>query len=76
MSLRCNIDSKGKAIRLIYGIVMIVIAIVLGAVWARPSNGAVPWTVVAILFASGAFAVFEGWAGWCAIRAMGIKTRM
>ena len=24
----------------------------------------------------GGFAVFEGWAGWCAVRALGFKTKI
>jgi hypothetical protein len=28
------------------------------------------------LTAAGAFGVFEGWAGWCVVRAMGFKTRI
>jgi hypothetical protein len=74
MALQCNIDSKGKAVRLIYGIVMILVAIVLAAVWARSSGGVFSWIVVLIVFASGAFSIFEGWSGWCALRALGFKT--
>jgi hypothetical protein len=32
------------------------------------------WYAVAGSFFGGAFAVFEARAGWCVIRAMGIKT--
>jgi len=34
------------------------------------------WMVGVLLVAIGVFQVFEGWAGWCVLRAMGIKTRL
>ena len=74
MALQCNINSKGKAARLISGILMIFVALALVLVWAIPTGRVLPWAVVAIIFVSGAFAVFEGWAGWCVVRAMGFKT--
>jgi hypothetical protein len=74
MALQCNINSRGKIVRLIYGLIMIVAAIVLVVVWALPAGGVFPWAVVVIVVVGGAFAIFEGWTGWCAIRAMGFKT--
>ncbi len=76
MTLQCNIDGRGKRARLIYGIIAIVAAIILAVVWAIPAGGLLPWVVSLILLLGGAFAVFEGWAGWCAMRAMGFKTRI
>jgi hypothetical protein len=29
-----------------------------------------------MLLAVGAFCVFEAWTGWCALRAMGMKTKL
>ena len=72
--MQCNINAKGKVIRLIYGIVFVISAIVLALVWAIPSGELLPWALVIGLFGGGVFAIFEGWKGWCVIRAMGFKT--
>lgn len=74
MALACNIDAKGKAVRLRYGITLALVGSVLALLWAVPTGGAVAWLVSAGLLASGAFATFEARAGWCALRALGIKT--
>jgi hypothetical protein len=71
----CNIDAKGKMARLIYGILMLVAGGLAIVLWASPAGGWVPWTVSALLIASGLFAVYEARAGWCVVRAMGFKTR-
>jgi hypothetical protein len=34
------------------------------------------WLICCALLAIGAFQLFEGWKGWCALRAMGIKTKI
>lgn len=77
MPLTCNIDARGKRARLIYGVLMIILGIVLAAVWAWPDAQAWwKWLVVVACIVGGGFAVFEARAGWCVIRAMGIKTPM
>ena len=35
MALRCNIDAKGKLVRLIYGVALVLIGTVLILAWAR-----------------------------------------
>ncbi|MEM0915263.1 MAG: hypothetical protein AAGB29_01375 [Planctomycetota bacterium] len=73
--MACNIDSKGKAVRLVIGGVTLVAAIVLGLLALGGAIPILPWLIVAIAAAcGGGFAVYEGWAGWCAVRAMGFKT--
>jgi hypothetical protein len=72
--MQCNIDAKGKLVRLVYGIVLIVAAVLVAMVWARRSDSNWPWVLVAVLGLSGSFAIFESRKGWCAIRAMGFKT--
>ena len=71
--MTCNIDRRGRVVRSIMGIVLLGIA----AIW-YPSTpaGASVWLYAAqgLLALSGGFTIFEGLAGWCAIRAMGIKT--
>ena len=32
------------------------------------------WVAPASLIGGGAFAIFEGWSGWCVVRALGIWT--
>jgi hypothetical protein len=76
MPLTCNIDSRGKAARLIYGVLMIVLGIVLIALWAWPQGEIWKWAISIGCIAGGAFAVFEARAGWCVVRAMGFKTPM
>lgn len=72
----CNIDAQGKRARLIFGLLMIAAAALAAVFWARHAGGWLPWTVVAVLGAFGFFSVYEARAGWCAMRAMGFKTRM
>jgi len=74
MPLQCNIDAKGKAIRMTYGIVFVVVGIALIFLWAQPTGGWFAWTVTLLMLFGGAFAIFESRAGWCVIRAMGFKT--
>ena len=74
MSLRCNIDSRGRAVRLVYGLVLMAVGVALVVWWALPVSSAFAWLVSLLVLVGGAFAVFEARAGWCVIRAMGFKT--
>ena len=74
MALQCNIDAKGKLIRLIYGVAFVLFGVVLIFTWALRGGGAVAWLVSLVAILGGAFAIFESRRGWCAIRAMGIET--
>jgi len=74
MSLTCNIDARGKAARLIFGIVSLVIGIAMLLGWALPFGGALPWTITAAVLVCAAVAIFEARAGWCVVRAMGFRT--
>lgn len=78
--MQCNIDARGKAFRLIMGLAMVLVgAGLIAARWFGPLTGqGFDWPLYAGigLVACGAFGVFEGWAGWCAMRAMGFKTRL
>jgi len=74
MALRCNIDAKGKRVRLINGLVALAAGAVLVGFWARGSESVWPWIVSIVVLLAGAFMIFEARAGWCAIRAMGLKT--
>ena len=74
MPLTCNINSRGKLVRLIYGISLAAIGISLILFWALGDGGIVAWIVSVACLLSGAFAIFEARAGWCVMRAMGFKT--
>lgn len=76
MALTCNIDSRGRVARLIYGILLIALGIALVAFWAWPQGQVWKWVVAVACVAGGAFAMFEARAGWCVVRAMGFKTPM
>jgi hypothetical protein len=74
MGLTCNIDSRGKAIRLIMGIVFLIDGLTLLFLWALRTGSHAGWITSIVLIVAGAFMMFEGWKGWCVIRAMGMKT--
>lgn len=74
MALQCNIDARGKFIRLIYGLVITFIGIALAIFWAWPGGGWLAWTISMLCILGGGFVLFEARAGWCAARAMGLKT--
>ncbi|MEO1236553.1 MAG: hypothetical protein AAFX76_07175 [Planctomycetota bacterium] len=72
--MQCNIDARGKAIRLIGGLAHLGLAGLLVLLWALGVLGGL-WLWVALAAAlGGGFMVFEARAGWCAVRAMGLKT--
>jgi VIT1/CCC1 family predicted Fe2+/Mn2+ transporter len=75
MKLASNIDAKGKAARLIWGLATLVAGLLTLVFWAIPTGGWAAWAISIALLASGAFGVFEARTGWCAVRAMGFKTR-
>jgi hypothetical protein len=72
MDMTCNIDSKGRLIRGSIGLVFIAAALAL--VFILPATG---WRrlLVLILALGGIFSLFEALRGWCAFRALGMKTR-
>ena len=78
MAFQCNINAKGRLIRLIYGVAFVLAGVVLMFAWAfrgggGGGGGALAWIVSTVAVLGGAFAIFESCKGWCAIRAMGIK---
>ena len=73
-AMQCNIDARGKRLRLINGIVTLAIGIGLLFGWAIHSVGWVPWVTTVAVLAAGAFMIFQARAGWCVVRAMGFKT--
>ncbi len=72
--MQCNIDFRGRALRTTMGILTGLIG---GGAVGGWCLGVLPsWTLgigIALLL-GGAFMIFEGVNGWCAVRAMGFKT--
>ena len=71
----CNLDAKGKAARLLGGIASIIGALILAGLLATDIIAfGLGWYAVGGAIFGGAFAIFEARAGWCIVRAIGIKT--
>lgn len=72
--MECNIEAKGRVIRFaIGGAIAIAGAAMLLAAWSTGSDW-MRWCALGA-FCGAAFCFFEGAAGWCALRAMGVRTR-
>ena len=76
MPLSCNIDARGKLVRLWYGIALVLIGLILLFAWALRSGSVMAWVATVLCVVGGAFAIFESRKGWCVLRAMGVKTPM
>ena len=75
--MQCNIDSKGKAIRLISGMAVVLAGLVLlGLLASGMMTDRWVWGLATVLMGLGIFQIWEGWCGWCVLRAMGFKTRV
>jgi len=75
MKLTPNIDDLGRKSRLIGGILLSSVAIGLIIAWAFTGSRAMLIAGI-VLCIIGPFMIFEAAHGWCALRAMGIKTPM
>ena len=74
MALTCNLDPHGRRLRLIAGTFVVVIGVLaLGTGLLLGSRGLVIAAIGPLL--GGGFLIFEGRAGWCALRALGFKTK-
>ena len=70
----CNIDQRGKTVRLVGAAFLETMGLLLGVLWYFEWAPAwAIWPAVAI-WLSGMFVLFEAAIGWCAVRAMGFKT--
>jgi len=73
--VQCNIDERGRAVRLVGGIITLLGGIVLAILsMAKFVEGDLGWLASIAMILGGAFAIFEARKGWCIIRALGIKT--
>jgi fatty acid desaturase len=75
MAFACNIDRRGQRIRRIRGVFALVLGIILlfFALYGGPWWLWIPGLSAA---AGGLFGLFEAQKKWCALRALGIKTRL
>ena len=74
--MQCNIDQTGRRVRLIWGVLCLAAAAGVGlAGWLGWLTGWWVWVLVAVLVGFGVFGFYEARKGWCAVRAMGIKTK-
>ena len=87
MALECNIDARGKAVRIKLGIFVIKLGIIFTILtfFKLPSSlwNDLPvivtigcWITIACMFLGGMFSIWEGRKGWCIVRAMGFKTKI
>ena len=70
--MACNIDAKGRGLRLVLGTLTLAAAVLVAA--AGLWGGWWYWITAAALAGLGSFMVYEGRRGWCVIRAMGFRT--
>lgn len=75
--MHCNIDARGRAVRLVAGAIAVALGCLLLILGLLGGIGT-PWLAWGGvgLIAAGGFGVLEARAGWCALRAMGIRTPM
>jgi uncharacterized membrane protein HdeD (DUF308 family) len=74
--MKCNIDDKGRRVRRTGGIVCCVAGVALVIVFLAAHFSYATLLVGLGLIAGGMFQLFEARKGWCALRAMGVKTRV
>jgi hypothetical protein len=74
-TLSCNIDSKGRRVRLAGGIAALIAGSFLLLGWVLPTANAGLAVLAALAIAAGVFMIFEARASWCVLRALGFRTR-
>ncbi len=74
MPLTCNIDARGKSLRLIMGIIFALDGLTLLFLWGLRTGSHVGWITSIVMIIAGLFMIFEARKGWCVLRAMGMKT--
>ena len=74
MPITCNIDTRGKNARFVLGAFVESIGVLLGVLWFLSRTP--EWTIylAAAIWIMGIFILFEALVGWCAVRALGVKT--
>ncbi len=74
MAMTCNLDQFGRVVRFIAGMILFFVGTLLFL--AALPGATTGWRIFQVgMFLLGIFAMFEGIMGWCALRAMGLKTK-
>ena len=73
MKTTCNIDQRGRKVRFVGGVLFDGCGAAL-LVWGALTGGVGLAVAGMVLSLAGGFMIFEAARGWCALRAMGIKT--
>jgi hypothetical protein len=76
LALVCNIDQRGRQHRYRIGFAFLALAVVVYALGSRFVSGEVPRLIAGGLAAAGLFSIFEANRAWCALRALGFKTKV
>jgi len=76
MAIECNIEARGKFLRLVLGSLSIIgsIPLVLLTVVYGVLDPMVGWALIGMSWAGGALGIFEGWSGFCVARGLGFRT--
>lgn len=72
----CNIDQRGRSYRYRIGSALVLLGVLVWLVTSRFFGGPWPWICSVGLVVGGLFSWFEANRGWCAVRALGFKTRV
>ena len=73
--MECNLDARGKAVRLFGGLFSLLVGIIIGVLFGSEILiDSIWYSSSIILILAGTFGIFEGRTGWCVVRAMGFKT--
>ena len=73
---QCNIDSKGRMFRFVMSLILLVLGMGTIMCWLAEMLPWWSWIAGIVLLLAGLFTLFEASKGWCALRAMGIKTKI
>ena len=77
LALECNIDVRGKAVRMKLGIRLVIISLILASLtYFEIIPTTLGWLATVASLGGGVFTIWESRKGWCAIRAMGFKTKI
>jgi hypothetical protein len=75
LTVQCNIDQRGRKARLVTGALVdgVGVMLILAGALRSQTDCVIAGAIVSL---AGLFMIFEGVKGWCAVRAMGFKTKI
>lgn len=71
---KCNIDQSGRVVRFLAGMLMFFSGSIMFVTGIPDDSSWWRWFNLALMIL-GVFITYEGIMGWCALRAMGFKTK-